>query len=285
MTDSTQAPFTLRDGLNIALFDWPLQHRRRPRGVVVIVHGLGEHAWRYDVLAERLNEWGFHVRSYDQRGHGSSGGARGVLPSDDALLDDLREILDDTRSHLTEPWACPLILFGHSMGGLIAATWVQRGLGPVDKLVLSSPALDTGIKPMMKTLVGLLLRWAPNLALGNGLDVNALSHDEAVVAAYQKDPLVHDRISARLAHFIDSNGPPVLAAAPQWKLPTLLLYAGDDRLVKPQGSRAFADAAPTGVVTSRCLEGQYHEIFNEADPSQAFEALKTWLAAQVSVSA
>ena len=285
MTDSTQAPFTLRDGLNIALFDWPLQHRRRPRGVVVIVHGLGEHAWRYDVLAERLNEWGFHVRSYDQRGHGSSGGARGVLPSDDALLDDLREILDDTRSHLTEPWACPLILFGHSMGGLIAATWVQRGLGPVDKLVLSSPALDAGIKPMMKTLVGLLLRWAPNLALGNGLDVNALSHDEAVVAAYQKDPLVHDRISARLAHFIDSNGPPVLAAAPQWKVPTLLLYAGDDRLVKPQGSRAFADAAPSGVVTSRCLEGQYHEIFNEADPSQAYEALKTWLAAQVSVSA
>ena len=285
MTDSTQAPFTLRDGLNIALFDWPLQHRRRPRGVVVIVHGLGEHAWRYDVLAERLNEWGFHVRAYDQRGHGSSGGARGVLPSDDALLGDLREILDDTRSHLTEPWACPLILFGHSMGGLIAATWVQRGLGPVDKLVLSSPALDTGIKPIMKTLVGLLLRWAPNLALGNGLDVNALSHDEAVVAAYQKDPLVHDRISARLAHFIDSNGPPVLAAAPQWKVPTLLLYAGDDRLVKPQGSRAFANAAPTGVVTSRCLEGQYHEIFNEADPSQAFEALKTWLAAQVSVSA
>ena len=79
MTDTTQAPFTLRDGLNIALFDWPLPTRWRPRGVVLIVHGLGEHAWRYDAMAQRLNEWGFHVRSYDQRGHGGSGGAGGRI--------------------------------------------------------------------------------------------------------------------------------------------------------------------------------------------------------------
>ena len=277
MTDSTQAPFTLRDGLNIALFDWPLPMRWRPRGVVLIVHGLGEHAWRYDPLAQRLNQWGFHVRAYDQRGHGESGGDRGVLPVEDALLDDLIEVLDDTREHIAEPWACPMILLGHSMGGLITATLVQRGLAEVDGLVLSSPALDVGMGRVQKRLVTLLNRWAPNLTLSNGLDARQISHDPDVVTAYQKDPLVHDRISARLARFIDGNGPRVVAEAPVWEVPTLLMYAGEDHLVRPEGSRAFASVAPPVVVQSHCLPGQFHEIFNEADPSQAYALLKQWL--------
>lgn len=275
--DTTEAPFTLRDGLNIALYDWPLASRRRPRGVVLIVHGLGEHAWRYDPLAQRLNRWGFAVRAYDQRGHGDSGGQRGVLPDDDALLDDLAEVLEDTRKHIAQPWACPLILLGHSMGGLVAGTWVLRGDVPVDALVLSSPALDAGIGAFQKRLIALLDRWAPNLTLSNGLDPRQISHDPAVVDAYRKDGRVHDRISARLARFIDAGGPPVVAAAPSWRVPTLLLYAGADRLVRPEGSRAFAAVAPRDVVTSQCLEGQFHEIFNEADPSAAYGALKTWL--------
>jgi alpha-beta hydrolase superfamily lysophospholipase len=277
MTESTQAPFTMRDGLNIALFDWPLPARQRPRGVVLIVHGLGEHAWRYDTMAQRLNGWGFHVRAFDQRGHGGSGGARGVLPSDDALLDDLQEIIDDTRFHLSGPWRCPLVLLGHSMGGLVAATLVQRGLASIDALVLSSPALDAGIGGLQKKLIGVLNRWAPNLTLPNGLEVQGLSHDPAVVAAYQKDPMVHSRISARLARFIDSNGPSVVAAAPTWTVPTLLLYAELDMLVRPEGSRAFAAVAPSSVVESHCLEGQFHEIFNEDDPSLAFGWLRRWL--------
>jgi alpha-beta hydrolase superfamily lysophospholipase len=280
MSDTTQAPFTLRDGLNIALYDWPLPMRQRPRAVVLIVHGLGEHAWRYDALAQRLNDWGFCVRAYDQRGHGESGGDRGVLPYEDALLDDLQEVVDDTRRHTAEPWSCPLILLGHSMGGLVSSTFVQRQMAPIDALVLSSPALDAGIGGFQKALIGLLNRWAPRLAIGNGLDASRISHDPAVVAAYEKDRLVHDRISARLARFIDANGPRVVAAAPTWTVPTLLLYAGADHLVRPAGSQAFAAAAPRGVVTSRCLTEQYHEIFNELDPSEAYSALKDWLDAR-----
>ncbi|WP_439112447.1 alpha/beta hydrolase [Hydrogenophaga sp.] len=277
MSDTTQAPFTLEDGLNLALYDWPLPMRWRPRGVVLVVHGLGEHAWRYDPLAQRLNEWGFCVRAYDQRGHGESGGARGVIPSDTALLDDLAEVVDDTRRHIAQPWECPLILLGHSMGGLVASTFVYRNIASVDGLVLSSPALDAGIGPVQKKLMHLLCRWAPNLALGNGLDASKISHSPMVVEAYKKDRLVHDRISARLAHFIDSNGPRVVAGAPRWRVPTLLLYAGADRLVRPEGSRAFAAMAPRDKVTSHCFEGLYHEIFNEQDPSAVYVALKAWL--------
>jgi alpha-beta hydrolase superfamily lysophospholipase len=277
MSDTTQAPFTLRDGLNLALFDWPLPMRWRPRAVVLIVHGLGEHAWRYDPVAQRLNEWGFAVRAYDQRGHGESGGARGVLPEEDALLDDLAEVLEDTRSHIAEPWACPLILLGHSMGGLIAATFVQRGMAPVDALVLSSPALDAGIGALQRKLMALLHRFAPNFAVSNGLDASKISHNPAVVEAYKKDPLVHDRISARLAQFIDGNGPRVVAAAPRWRVPTLLMYAGADSLVRPQGSQAFGAAAPRDKVHVQAFDALYHEIFNEADPSAVFGTLKAWL--------
>ncbi len=281
MSETTQAPFTLRDGLNLALYDWPLPMRFRPRAVVLIVHGLGEHAWRYDPVAHRLNEWGFSVRSYDQRGHGESGGARGVLPDDDALLEDLAEVVEDTRRHIAEPWSCPLILMGHSMGGLVAGTFVQRGIAPVDGLVLSSPALDAGIGWLQLKLINLLYRHAPNFAMSNGLDASKISHNVATVEAYKKDPLVHDRITARLAHFINSNGPPVIAAAPRWTVPTLLMYAGADHLVRPAGSRAFAAAAvPSGRVHTQAFEGLYHEIFNEADPSAVFGTLKAWLDVQ-----
>ncbi len=275
--DTSQAPFTLRDGLNVAIFDWPLPRRRRPRAVVLIVHGLGEHAWRYDPLAERLNEWGYTVRAYDQRGHGDSGGAPGVIPEDNSLLDDLLEVVDDTRRHIAEPWASPLILLGHSMGGLVASTFVLRGMAPVDGLVLSSPALDLGLSRYRRRLMRLMYRWWPDLTMSNGLDPRGISHDPKVVEAYERDRRVHDRISARLAHFMDSNGPVVVAAAPSWTVPTLLLYAGDDRLVRAQGSQAFAAVAPHPLVTSRCLTGQFHEIFNEADPSVAMSMLRFWL--------
>jgi len=281
MSDTTQAPFTLADGLNLALYDWPLPLRQRPRGVVLIVHGLGEHAWRYDPLAQRLNEWGFCVRGYDQRGHGDSGGARGVIPHEDALIDDLAEVLDDTRRHIAQPWSCPLILLGHSMGGLVAASFVQRRMAPVDALVLSSPALQTGIGALKKKLIGLLNRLAPNLALGNGLDASKISHDPVVVQAYQNDRRVHDRISARLATFIDENGAQVLAAAPAWSVPTLLMYAGDDKLVRPEGSAAFAKATSRAVVSSERFDGLYHEIFNEDDPSDVFAVLRRWLDVRV----
>jgi alpha-beta hydrolase superfamily lysophospholipase len=116
--------------------------------------------------------------------------------------------------------------------------------------------------------------------VGNGVKPQFISHDPTVVAAYKSDRLVHDRISARLARFIADAGPATVALAPQWKVPTLLMYAGDDRLLNPQGSRDFAQAAPKDVVTSVCFEKLYHEIFNELDAAPVFDALHQWLNAR-----
>ncbi len=278
MPDTTLRSFTAHDGSNLAVMDWPLPSGAPSRGLVVIVHGLGEHAGRYDHVAERLNSWGFAVRSYDQHGHGESDGKPGALPSDTFLLDNLAELLDTSRRRM-DP-RLPLVLMGHSLGGLVAARLVSLNLRQVDGLVLSSPALDAGMNAFQKLLVSVLPRLAPDLRVGNGLNAQYLSHDAGVVQAYRDDPMVHDRISARLARFIADAGPAVLASAPQWRVPTLLLFAGADHLVNPEGSRAFAAAAPPGVVSAHCFEGLYHEIFNEVDREAVFERLKGWLDAR-----
>jgi alpha-beta hydrolase superfamily lysophospholipase len=273
--ESTLSTFIASDGDNVVVQDWPLAPGAPLRGVVVIVHGLGEHAGRYEHVARQLNAWGFAVRGYDQCGHGESGGARGSLPTDTRLLDDLADIVDSTRARMSKK--TPLIVLGHSMGGLVAGRFVSLGIRPVDALVMSSPALDAGMNRFQKFLVSVLPKIAPDLRVGNGVKPKFISHDPKVVAAYRNDPLVHDRISARLARFIADAGPQTLALAPQWKVPTLLMYAGDDRLLNPQGSRDFAQAAPKQVVTAKCFDGLYHEIFNELDAEPVFAELKRWL--------
>ena len=275
ITESTLSSFISSDGQTLAVQDW-LPTRGEPvRGLVLVVHGLGEHAGRYDAIAKRLNAWGFAVRGYDQLGHGDSAGVRGGLPTDTRLLDDLADLVDDTRRRMAAD--VPLILLGHSLGGLVAARLVSLQMRPVDALVLSSPALDAGMNAFQKFLVAVLSRLSPDLRIGNGLNPLFLSHDPEMVRAYNADRLVHDRISARLARFIADAGPATLSLAARWTVPTLLLYAGDDHLVNPAGSRRFAKVTPKQVVSSVCFEDLYHEIFNERDVAPVFNTLQRWL--------
>lgn len=276
--DSTLSTYTALDGDNIALQDWPLPDGLAPRGTVLLVHCLGEHAGRHDMLAKRLNNWGFAVRGYDQYGHGESGGVRGMIPTPDRLLDDLGDIVDSTRLRMAA--GAPLILLGHSLGGLVAARFVSLQRRTVEGLVLSSPALDPGLNLMQKVLLAVMPRLAPDVTVANGLSADFLSHDSAVVEAYRNDPRVHARISGRLAKFIADAGPATVAAASRWTAPTLLLYAGADRLVNPAGSRAFAAAAPPGVVTTECFDAMYHELFRESDPEPVYAVLRRWLDAR-----
>lgn len=273
--ESSLSTFVASAGDHVVVQDWAVEPGIPLRGTVILVHGLGEHAGRYDYVARHLNAWGFAVRGYDQYGHGESGGVRGGLPTDTHLLDDLADMVDSTRARMRKD--TPLILLGHSMGGLVAARFVALGIRPVDALVLSSPALDPGLSNWQKVLLRVLSRLAPGLRVGNGLKSQYLSHDPEVVAAYRADPLVHDRISARLIRFIADSGEQVIAAAPLWKVPTLLMYAGNDRLVNPAGSRRFAATVPRAKIKVICFEAMYHEILNEQDAAPVYAALQTWL--------
>lgn len=266
------------DGLTLQGHHWPCP---TPRGTVLIVHGLGEHIGRYLHVAAHLNDWGWSVVGYDQRGHGASDGPRGQLAAEDDLLQDLARMIDATRA--AHPG--PLVLLGHSMGGLVAARFVAEGLAAapaawfrrLDALVLSSPALDIGMRAGQKLLLSVLGPLAPNLAVANGLKPDWISRDPAVVRAYAADPHVHDRIAPRLVRFIVDAGAFVRAQASAWRVPTLLLYAGSDRCVAPPGSADFAAAAPQDVVTSHVFPPLFHEIFNEPEQAEVFARLRRWL--------
>ena len=279
MAHYTLSTLPVADGALLACYDWALPRHATPRGTVLLVHGLGEHMGRYDALAQDINRWGFAVRGYDHYGHGQSQGQPGTLPSDTRLLDDLAEMVDATREHMARSMApgAPLILLGHSLGGLVAGRFVALNLRSVDALVMSSPALDPGLSPVQKLLLATLPHIAPNLCVSNGLDTRYLSHDDAVAQAYRADRYCHDRVSGRLARFIADAGPATVAQAARWTVPTLLLFAGSDRLVNPAGSRAFAAAAPQSMVTVQAFEPLYHEIFNEADAAEVFATLRRWL--------
>ena len=276
-------PVITDDGLTLHLQAWPASDPRR--GVVVLVHGLGEHVARYDHVARRLNGLGFAVVGYDHRGHGRSPGQRGGMPADESLCADLGRVLYAAR----EAFAGPLVLVGHSLGGLIAGRFVAEGLQPapaawwrpVDALVMSSPALDPGTNAVQKLLLAVVAPMLPNLAVNNGLKVDWISRDASVVKAYAADPLVHDRITGRVGLFVARQGPAVIAAAPKWKTPTLLMWAGADRCVAPAGSAAFAAAAPCNVVTVREWPGLFHEIFNEPEQGDVLKVLDDWLATHV----
>jgi alpha-beta hydrolase superfamily lysophospholipase len=271
---------TTADGLALHLRHWPLNGAR---GRVLIVHGLGEHIGRYDALAQALNAAGFAVSGHDQRGHGRSPGPRGGIPAADSLCADLAAVVDTVQRL---DGAAPLLL-GHSMGGLVAARFVAESLvaspaawaRPVPRLVLSSPALDPGMNGVQKLLLAVLGRLAPNLAVGNGLQTGWISRDPAVVRAYEQDPLVHDRITARLVRFIADGGDLVRGLAPFWRTPTLLLWAGADRCVAPAGSAAFAAAAPPAVLQHQVFPPLFHEIFNEPEREAVIARLVQFLQA------
>ena len=230
-------------------------------GQLLLVHGLGEHARRYDRLVNTLWANGWHVLAYDQLGHGQSPGARGDLPFADALVEDLAAVYNQWGSS-----ELPRVVLGHSMGGLVVADWISGRLSPHHKpvgIVLSSPALGAKTNLIQRFLLATLPKTFPHLCVANGVNPALISHDATVVKQYRADPLVHNRISALLAAWIIARGGEVQQRASDWRTPTLVQYAGDDYLVDAEATRQFIQNSPAGVVKGTCFEGAYHEVYNE----------------------
>lgn len=273
MTHPRELSLSAADGTPLFVADWPIGSAAAAGDGIVLMHGLGEHCGRYAHVARFFNDCGFSVRAYDHRGHGRSGGARGDVPDVETLLQDANIAVDDFARNLSAP---PLLL-GHSMGGLFAACYATRALSPLRGLILSSPALRIRLAGAQKLLLQVLGAIAPGFGIPNGLESRYLSHRQAVVDAYDSDPLVHPRISARLLGAMLDAIEFAQAHASALSVKTLLLVAGDDRLVDAAGSDAFFRKLAPGVGAMHTYPGFYHEIFNEVEAGRVFDDIRAWL--------
>ncbi len=261
------------DGLRLYAQGW--QPETAPTGVICLVHGLGEHSGRYTHLARFLNQAGYALLAFDLRGHGRSEGQRGHAPSYEVLLDDIAHFLAEAAERYPDH---PRFLYGHSLGGTLVIEYVLSRRPKLAGVIASGPLLRTAFEPpaWKLTLAKILYSLRPTLALANEVDRPALCRDPEVVRAYNDDPLVHDRLSARLGMDMLQSGLWALEHAAEFPLPLLLMHGGADRITSPQASREFAAQAGE-VCTLKIWDGFYHEIHNEPEQKQVLAYLLAWL--------
>lgn len=269
--------FKTFDGLSLFGQSW--QPEDRPRAVVCLVHGMGEHSGRYGHVADRLTQAGYSVFAFDLRGHGKSLGPRGHTPSYEVLLNDVSFFLNEVDKNFPEP---PLFLYGHSLGGNLVLNYVLRRQSHLKGVIATDPWLRLAFEPpRFKIILAQITNYIwPSFSQKNGLDTKVLSRDPEVVHAYENDPLVHDYISSRMFIGIYQSGYWALEHASEFSLPLLLMHGGEDKIISVEASREFVNRI-TKKCTFKIWDGFYHEIHNEPEKEEVFKFLIDWLDKQV----
>ena len=271
--NATELSWKTSDGLNIYGKKWNTS--LPAKAVICMMHGMGEHINRYEHVAEMFTSNGYAVIGCDLRGHGKSDGKRGHFPDFDTFLNDVDTFLKAASVHF--PHASQ-ILFGHSMGGNLIANYLLRRQPKIAGAILSSPYFQLAFQPSQITLtIGRLMKGIfPALSLSSGLDSSAISRDTDIVKKYNEDPLVHDKVSAKMGIEMIETGQWAIDNADKLSIPTLVYHGTADRLTSHQGSELFAKKAGK-IVTFFTLEGLYHETHNELEKLEVFKKIIFWL--------
>ncbi|AOJ09265.1 hydrolase [Burkholderia mayonis] len=270
------------DGLELASYRWAAAASlAAPRATVALVHGLAEHAGRYQALAERLTAAGIEVVAADLRGHGHSPGARAWVERFDQYLQDADALVSSAARDAT-----PLFLMGHSMGGAVAALYmVERAAARragFAGLILSSPALAPGrdVPKWMLAMSRFISRAWPRFPAIK-IDAALLSRDPAVVAANRADPLVHHgSVPARTGAEILDAMQRIERGRAALRVPVLVYHGTADKLTEPDGSRDFGAHVGSPDRTLTLYEGCYHETMNDLERERVIGALIEWILAR-----
>ncbi|ONM48749.1 lysophospholipase [Nocardia donostiensis] len=245
------------------------------RGVIVLVHGVAEHAGRYEHVGKRFSDAGYAVYALDHTGHGASAGARANIGSMDSAADNVAQLLEVAGQEFPE---VPRFLTGHSMGALVVLYLVTRTPVDVAGVVVSAPPLDIPVgNPAQRLLAPVLTRLAPNLGVLK-LDSSDISRDPDVVAAYDNDPLVfRGKLPARTATEILNASIAVKGRLDKLTVPTLAMHGTADTIAAPSSTDLIEKGAGTEDLTVHRYEGLYHEIFNEPEKDQVLGDVVDWL--------
>lgn len=265
------------DATTLRTLHWPPVGE--PWAVALIVHGLGEHAGRYETVAAALTEAGIDVYGYDHRGFGGSSGFRAYVDHWSQLHDDLANRVEATRA---ERPGLPLVMYAHSLGGLIATGYVVPGTGrPLpDLLVLSAPGIEAVQPTWKKKLAAVLTGVVPRMRLANGLARDGLSHDPSVQAKVDADPLCISTSTVRFGAEAFAEQDRLRALLPglaSMPVPTYVLLGSDDPIVPPRSSEVLA---AKGNVTRRVWPGLRHECHHEPEQADVLAAVVAWIRSQ-----
>jgi acylglycerol lipase len=266
-----------KDGTTFFLRGWEPE-AGKPKALVALVHGLGEHTARYAHVGKSLARAGYALVGFDLRGHGRSGGARGHASSLDAYMQDIHQFFSLLEQRYP---AIPQFLYGHSLGGLLALAYaIQYGTG-LTGVMANEPALRSSLQEQKAkiAMVRLLGSLAPTMTLQSGLDAATLSRDPAVVDAYRKDPLVHDSASLGFGKAALNAIDLCFARARDFPAPLLIMHGTGDKINYFSGSEDFARLVSEagGDVTLRLWNDLYHEIHNEPEKEEVFQFMIEWL--------
>lgn len=268
------------DGLTLQTRSW--MPEGDPKGMIALIHGQAEHSQRYDHVGAALADVGYGLHMADLRGHGHSPGARGHIMAWSEYLCDAVALMQQARD--IAPGAVHF-LAGHSLGGLIALGVAVDNPSGYAGVVVSAPAFRMAFEPpAWKATAGRLLSGLlPTLSMSNELNISDLSHDRTIVDAYDADPLVHGKVTARFFTEYLAAGESTLAAASNLRLPLLILHSSADAIASAAASREFYEHAGSEDKTIKIYDGLFHEIYNEAEPdrSRVLADLITWLGAHL----
>ncbi len=249
-----------------------------PRAIVTIAHGGAEHSGRYAWTAGQLTARGYAVYALDHRGHGRSGGPRAYVDRIDNAVTDLHTLIDVARDRHAD---LPVVLLGHSMGGLISLAYALRYQDELSALVLSAPLAVLEANPVARTAVGALSAVAPRLPIYK-IDGTTVSRDPEVVRAYDADPLNYrGMLPARTVGEIAATVATFDARLPELTLPILTVYGSGDRLVDNAGSKLVDARSGSEDSTLIAYEGLYHEVLNEPERDRVVADVANWIDAHV----
>lgn len=267
-----------RDGLELRTYRWPSSVSTRAH--LLLIHGIAEHAGRHAQVASRLGSSGIETHAFDLRGFGGSGGRHAYVDRWSRYHDDVEDQLAQIRSKSA---GLPVILYGHSMGGLIALGYVLSDTPrpEPDLLVLSAPAIASAVPLWKRSLAGILGRLAPELEIPNALPPGALSHDPEIEDAYRSDPLNRHSTTTRLGLELFREQARVqerLARRGSVPVPTYVLHGSGDHIVPVTASAGLEE---TGNATRRVYEGLRHEMHNEPDAATISADTIAWIEAHI----
>lgn len=268
--------FLAEDRVRIFHQSWRVE---KPKAVVLVSHGIGEHSGRYGNLMEALEGKNVSFYASDHRGSGMSGGLRGHVDDFSKFYRDLKYFVDNVVRK--ENKNVPIILIGHSLGGLIAELYALEYPEDITGLILSAPALYSVIPVPFwkKTLAKAVAAFMPKLSMNNEIDPALLSRDTNVVKAYLDDPLTHDLVSAKFYVEYLTYVESAIARTSELAMPLLVIHGTEDKIVSVKSSEYVYETASSEDKQQKIFEGLFHETMNEkvAEREKVLSILSDWI--------